>query len=244
VRDDDERDDDERDDGGGGATRPRRATRPLGARGRAGYLASMTRADERDPRDPRAAESDLDAELRALEALPSRALAELWAVLGPSLADPIPAGVEEQLQAFVEAHALDPHAFARSLRAARLLLHAAARGDASVEELAHDLAARGVGEAAGQVLLSRYEEARAALRGLYLERMLADNGALLTDATYRIDMLMGGPQNLRMRTPVTLLSLGHRTGTTSGRLTVQLTTEGLRALRDMLDEALSQLGDG
>lgn len=220
----------------------------------------MTRDDERDERatalgaehqahhDARAgerarADDDVDAALRALEALPAPALAELWAVLGPSLADPIPASVEEQLQAFVDAHALEPHAFARSLRAARLLLHAAARSDASLEELANDLAARGVGRAAGRALLARYEEAKTALRALYLERMLADNGAVLTDATYRIDLLLGGPQNLRMRTPVTLLSLGHRTGTTTGRCTVQLTTDGLRALRDMLDEALAQLGD-
>ncbi len=177
------------------------------------------------------------ADLRGVLTLPVAAQQRLWEVLGPSLRDPVPTGVGEQVVLFCAAHGVREAELAPAIRACRFLLRGAAAEDLSPARFAEDLAALAGedGAALGEVLLPGYEAARAHVRGELLRRSLADHGKLLEGAEWRLDTASAGSRGKNLRVPVVNLTLSYREADSVERLTLQLTPDVLRSLRALLE---------
>src|SRR5262245_53531987 len=78
-----------------------------------------------------AAPPAIEADLERVLALPPEARQGLWEVLGPCLAEPLTAEVEERLDRFCRAHQLASADLARAIKACRFLLRQAAAADLS-----------------------------------------------------------------------------------------------------------------
>jgi hypothetical protein len=177
------------------------------------------------------------ADLRRVLALPVPAQQRLWEVLGPSLRDPVPSGVGEQVSRFCAAHDVREAELAPAIRACRFLLRGAAAEDLSPARFIEDLTtlAGEDGAALGKVLLPGYEAARAHLRGELLRRSLADHGKLLEGAEWRLDVASAGSRGKNLRVPIVHLTLSYREADRVDRLTLQLPPDMLHSLRTLLE---------
>jgi hypothetical protein len=169
--------------------------------------------------------------------LPIAAQQRLWEVLGPSLRDPVPPSVGEQVALFCAAHGVREAELAPAIRACRFLLRGAAAEDLSPPRFAEDLAALAGedGAALGEVLLPGYEAARTHVRGELLRRSLADHGKLLEGAEWRLDVASAGSRGKNLRVPVVNLTLSYLEADSVVRLTLQLTPDMLHSLRTILE---------
>lgn len=176
------------------------------------------------------------ADLRRVLTLPASAQQRLWEVLGPSLRDPVPPSVGEQVARFCAAHGVREAELAPAIRACRFLLRGAATEDLSPPRFIEDLVALSGedGAALGEVLLPGYESARAHVRGELLRRSLTDHGKLLEGAEWRLDIASAGSRGKNLRVPIIHLTLSYREADSDERLTLQLTPDMVRSLRTLL----------
>lgn len=179
----------------------------------------------------------LAQDLALLLRLPTPALARMGDVLGPCLADPLPADAELRLDAFCAGHGIAKDALARPLKACRFLLREAACRDASAGVLAEDLGAL-CPEApiVKELLLGVYDAAKVKVQQDVLRGMLTDHGKLLVDVDWRRDAIEGTSRAPDARLRVTLLTLRYQDGDDTKRITLQLLPETLRRLRACIDQ--------
>jgi hypothetical protein len=179
----------------------------------------------------------LAADLRRLSRLPEAARATLWSVLGPCLAEPLPAQTEGLLDAFCRAHRLQRDDLAGAVKACRFLLREAAGANVARATFVQDLRALGGDdEAVEQFFLAGYDAACKLLRQEILQGTLADHGKLLVGADWRLDSVEASSRGSKMRVPVALLTLRFRDGEKTGRITLQVLPETLRELRETLSQ--------
>lgn len=185
----------------------------------------------------KAAPPGLAEDLRRILALPPVAAARLWSVLGPSLAEPLPEGLEQQLDAFCREHDLSRADLARPVKAARFLLREAAGMDLAREAVAADLLALcpDAPEIEG-VLLAGYDSARAFLRQEMLQGTLADHGKLLVGVDWRRDAVEASSRGAKMRVPVAFVTLRYREGEETKRITLQVLPAMLEELKRTWNE--------
>jgi hypothetical protein len=181
--------------------------------------------------DGAAAPPELAADLAGFARLPDPARARLWEVLGPSLVEPPPDALGEVVDAFCASTGADGEALARVVRAARVLLRAAARVDLAKERFADDLAAIAPGpDGPARLLLAGWDKAREVLRRELAERAILAHGKVLTGVDWRVDTIgavKGGP---RLGQPVVMLTLTYREGDRTERVTLQALPDTLAEL--------------
>lgn len=165
------------------------------------------------------------ADLRRLTALPEGAQRRLWEALGPSLAEPIPAGVEQRLTEFCRREGADDAALARVLKASRHLVRAAAAADLDRARFAEDiarLAGEGEGARIAAVLLAGYDAAKALVRGELARRTLEDHDGLASAVDYRVEQIVASSHGANLRLRVLALTFRTAQGGREERLSVRL----------------------
>lgn len=181
---------------------------------------------------------EMAADLRRLLTLPEAAQRRFWEALGPSLPEPIPAGVEQRLTDFCRRFEVPDAELARSLKACRHLLRAAAARDLDRSRLAEDVA-RLVGEADAPriqaLLLAGHDAARALLRAEIAQRTLADHDDLVTAIDHRVERIVSSTHGDHL--DLALLSVTFRKARDE-RVTVRLAREQIEELRRACDRAL------
>jgi hypothetical protein len=177
--------------------------------------------------------AEMAADLALLPRLPAPAKLEIYRVLGPCLAEPVPGSVEPALDSFREAFQLDEGALARALRASRFLLRQAAMLDLPAGAFAEDLGRLGHGDALAAVLMPGYEAARAMVRTEITGAVLDDHGKVVERVDWRVDQVISSNRGQKLGLPVTLLTLSYREGERRDRITLQLPAEALQELKAM-----------
>jgi hypothetical protein len=178
--------------------------------------------------------------LRRLLRLPPEALAKIWQVLGPSLADTIPQDAEQLLDVFCVAYHLDEDDLARALKACRFILREAARIDLPVAQLADDLDRVCPDDPfIKEILIAGYDPARAQIRRDILHAALIDHGNLLIGAKWRLDTVQATEQGSNLRTPVALLTLQYRDGPDTKRLTLHVLPDMMGQLKEICEQVLT-----
>jgi len=179
-----------------------------------------------------------DAE-HALE-LPPRLRQRFWDILGPCLAEPLPAELEADLDRLCAEHALAPDALARALKACRFLVRAAAANDLDARAFAEDLALlTGGSSPLADLLVPGYEAARAVVRGELARAAIHDHGKVIESIDWRIDVVTASSQAAKLRAPIAMITLRYREGAEREQLTLQATPDVLESLRDLCDRMLS-----
>src|SRR6185312_1659153 len=82
---------------------------------------------------------EVGADLAVLPMLPLAARRQLYRVLGPCLAEPIPSAIGAKIDEFCRELDVDPEALARVIRASRFVLREASLADLGEADLAADL---------------------------------------------------------------------------------------------------------
>jgi len=201
------------------------------------------------------AAAELARDARLVAALPPAAREHLWEVLGPSLRDPVPPGLEATLDAFVRAHAVDAVALALALKAHRFLLRQAAALNLEPRQFAEDLAAlaghpEGDPQTTGTdggpdvvaALMPLYPRAVATVRDELIRRTLADHGNVLEEIRWRVELLSSSDRVLGLRVPILVLTLHYRKGERLEQLTLQLLPDLVRRLGAVAERALTRRG--
>lgn len=174
---------------------------------------------------------ELSADLAALLVIPAEARDPLWDILGPSLADPVPPGLEAQVDTFCEAFGVKSADLARAVRACRFLLRAAASRDLARADFASDLAALGAASAAvGAILLPRYDLAKARVRRELFDRSVTDHGKLVDRISFRVDTTVASSHADRLGARIVTLTLGYRERDRHDEITLQLPPEAVEEL--------------
>lgn len=182
---------------------------------------------------------DLRADLLRLENLPQAAKEHLWEILGPSLADPLPAGLDERVARFCAAHGTSTAELGLVVKAARFLFREAASRDLGrlpfLEDLAH-ASDRNVD--VSRILMAGFDAAKAELRREMAAATLADHGKRLDGIDYRAEIITSSSRAKRLDIPVALLTFSYREGHGDNRITLHLSPDKVRELREVCDTIL------
>jgi hypothetical protein len=182
---------------------------------------------------------DLADDLRRLLRLPPEALAKLWQVLGPCLAEKISKETEELLDVFCAAYNVPDGDLARAIKACRFLIQGAAKRDLPAARLAEDITLLcPETPLIGELLLAGYEPAKAQIRKEMAVAALLGHGSLLVGADFRVDTINASERGTRLGVPVAMLTLQYREGAEMRRITLQVLPDMMGRLRDICEQVL------
>ncbi len=185
------------------------------------------------PRQPAPA---LVGALQALRALPDGAARDIWAVLGPMLDAPGSQEATGRFRNFCRVHELVPAIAGAMFEQLRSLVLRAAAAGVKPAALAADLAAldRDLPDGgAGRVLIEGYRKALPVLRRRIVTETLADHGAVLTGIDWRLDRVAASNHGAAIDVSVLLVTLRYRENGRDERLSLQLTPDGIRQLKEL-----------
>jgi hypothetical protein len=177
------------------------------------------------------APADIVNDLGRFAALPEAARANLYEILGPCLAEPVPSDVEARLSRFCAAHGGKAEDIAHVVKGARFLLRSASAIDLDPEAFADDLASLPGAPELGVSLLAGYAEAKNQIRSEMLRGSILDHGMLLEGVDWRIDTINASDRAEGMRYAVGVLTLRYQDGAKHERITLQVLPEVLHQLR-------------
>src|SRR5262249_1720188 len=135
----------------------------------------------------RPAPPEVSGDLRRLLGLPPAARQQLYRVLGPCLAEPVPSTTEASIDRFCDEFAVPGTELALALRACRFRLRHAAALDLSAARFSEDLACLCDGGEIARILLPGYEAAKAMVKAELAAGVLSDHGRLVERVDWRLD---------------------------------------------------------
>lgn len=160
-----------------------------------------------------------------------------WSVLQPALTDPGNPGNRDRVQLFCNDHGVPPADVVDAVRACEFLFRGAATLNLDEQEFETDLVTLAGGDrTASQPLMTRFGAAKTAIRNGIIAGTLADHGKTLVGVSWRTDVIGASQRGMRLGVPVPMLTLNYREGDRSGRITLQLTPETLRQLKQFCDQ--------
>jgi len=175
-----------------------------------------------------AAPADVLHDAHRVDKLTKGALAQLWDVLEPCLTPSLPPDVDAQLGAFCRRHEMAEADLAHVIRIARFVLRAASAINLPARGFHEDLRTIWPGiDPLHQVLLSRYDVTRLALRGRLLADALTKHGNVLQNLEWRVDNVIADSGAARLELPVGIVTLAYRYRDETSHLTLQMTPDQL-----------------
>jgi len=176
---------------------------------------------------------EVGADLAMLKMLPLAARRQLYRVLGPCLAEPIPNTMDERIDEFCRELHVDAEVLARVLRASRFVLREASIADLSEADLAEDLATLGDTGEITNVLSPGYEMVKKVVRAEVARGALADHGKVVERVAWRMDQVTSSSRGGNLNIPVGVLTLWYRDGERLEQVTVQFPPDAQQELRQM-----------
>ena len=175
------------------------------------------------------------ADLAVLPKLPLAARRQLYRVLGPCLADPVPSSMDAKVDEFCRELDVDAGALSRVLMASRFVLRQASIANLSGADFAKDLATLGDTGEIGEVLSPGYEMVRQVVRAEIArgERSLPTTGKVVERVAWRMDQVTSSNRGGHLNIPVGVLTLWYREGERLEQVTVQFPPEAQQDLREM-----------
>jgi hypothetical protein len=175
---------------------------------------------------------DIVPDLAAVKSWPDLARQQLFRVLGPCLAEPVP-DVEKQLDQFSREFRVPGPDLARVIKACRFLLRRAAMTNLTLAEFVEDLASLGDGGELSECLVPGYDAAMQVVRVEIATAALVEHGKLLDRVSWRVDQVAFSNRGDKVGLPVVMLTLDFHEGGKRERLTLQVTPAALNELSAM-----------
>lgn len=168
--------------------------------------------------------------------LPDRAQRQLWEIVASGLIAPTDPTFRSRLEEFCAEHAVEESVVRIALHTCGILLGQASTFDVSPDELRRDLEVLSGGSTDGlDELCTNIFALKGALREALAMSSLADHGKVLIGLDWRIDRMASSSRGAGFTTDVVFLTLRYREGDAVDRITLQLSTQGIRELRGFLD---------
>lgn len=176
-----------------------------------------------------------------MTALPKHAVGQLWPLIEASLQTSDASGNTDLLRWFCERQTLDPTLVMMAVRCLDLLLRQAAALDLSREAFQEDMEVLWAGNTApAELLLPKYTAVRNWLRQRIIEDTLADHGKVLVTLDWRLDQVHASHRGGSINTPVAFLRLHYREGEEQQQISLQVTPDTVRNLRNVCNELLAE----
>jgi hypothetical protein len=156
-----------------------------------------------------------------------------WNVLGLIVAQPADSANDDRVQDFCKTYDLPHERALLAMSACDFLLGSGVAQDLGDEEVYSDVLVLVDGDKnlAGE-FRQRYALAKPELRRRVVEATLADHGALFAGLDWRVDHVTGSDRGVDLEASVVFLTLRYREGEDEKRLTLQLTPDAIRELRE------------
>lgn len=170
--------------------------------------------------------------------MPAKAVEQLWPLVEFALREPeSPNEAKTLLELFSEQFEVNPIQVLAAVRSCDYLLRQAAAMNLSAAEFRGDLEIlSGAEHPAVELLMRRYDGAWEKLRQRIFEETLADHGSVLVAFDWRVERVSASNRGTALDTAVMHLSLRYRDGGELKRLSLQVTPQALRTLRQFCDE--------
>lgn len=167
---------------------------------------------------------------------PEQARKGFWGVLFPALLEPANPSNEQRIESFSREYGLEEEAVVLAMRGCDFLLRHASALDLDAAMFQQDLSALSEEDKGGaEVILSKYEAAKADLRKAIIQESLADHGKVLVGIDWRVDNVTASDRGAKLNTTVVLLTLRYRENKRVERITLQLTPEAVKELKLFCD---------
>ncbi len=182
----------------------------------------------------------LSSDLAQLAELPAAARDELWPIVEPAIAEPMPVAAEARLSEFCARHRIPAAVLSRSLRAVRFLYRTAAQTGSPKNKLEDDVKALlGDGAAIPLALVGRFHApAMATLSSEIHTKTLLGHGKVLTDFEWRLSRVTTSTHGRGLELPVVTLTLKYQEGGKAKTITFDAVPSVLKSLRNVLDGLL------
>jgi hypothetical protein len=155
-----------------------------------------------------------------------------WSVLHPALTDPTNPGNRDRVQLFCNDHGVPLADVVAAVRACEFLFRGAATLNLDDQTFESDLVAlSGGGRQAARPLMTRYAAAKSAVRNGIISGTIADHGKLAVSVSWRTDVIGASQRGMRLGVPVIFLTLNYVEGEKKERISLQLTPDALRQLK-------------
>lgn len=155
-----------------------------------------------------------------------------WSVLNPALVDPANPGNRDRVQLFCKDHGVPLSDVVAAVRACDFLFRRAATFNLDDRMFEADLVTLSNGDSqACRPLMARYDMAKSKIRDGIIAGTLADHGKVLVGVSWRTDMIGASQRGMHLGVPVPILTLNYVEGEKKDRVTLQLTPESLRQLK-------------
>jgi len=142
---------------------------------------------------------------------PEQARKGFWGVLFPALLEPANPSNKQRVESFSREYGLEEEAVVSAMRGCDFLLRQASALDMDAAPFRQDLAALSEGDEQGvEVIVSRYDGAKADLRKVIIQESLADHGKVLVGMDWRMDNVSASNRGAKLNTTVVLLTLKYR----------------------------------
>ena len=173
---------------------------------------------------------------RWLLGFPKPAGDAFWSLLRAALLEPPVPDLQQRVEAFCEEHALPEEQVVGAVQACVMLLRQASALDLDRERFGQDLAALSAGERdESAILLGKYDEVKGEIRQRMVGETLIDHGKVLVGLDWRVDNLVSSDRGVALNATVVFLTLRYRDGDRMERVTLQLTPDALKELKQFTE---------
>lgn len=164
--------------------------------------------------------------------LPESVQEEIWELVSDGLIHPTSRSFRARFDTFREEHDLEEDTLRGALQACGLLLSQSAALDMNSDQVRADLTDLSENRQNGWgPLLSCYESLKTELRETMVFGSLSDHGKVLTGLDWRVDRVASSNRAAQLGTDVVYLTLRYQEGEEEGRITLQISSQGILDLK-------------
>ena len=183
---------------------------------------------------------ELARDLKSIGALQGDVQAGLWKAVEAVLVDPPPADAGAIIEAHAQRLGVEPAQLSRAASSMRAVYRFAAALDLPREVLGDDLAKlSGNDPVVSTLVLSNYELARQRIHAELAHKTLMDHGKVLTDVSWRLNMVTQSNHGRGLRLPVVTLTLQYQEQGQKRSITLEVLPSILRKLKETVAAIVS-----
>lgn len=164
---------------------------------------------------------------------------DLWELVASALSEPESPQNQARLEAFCNEHKLSREEATPAVQACGFLLGRVCSGDLAADSLRQDLNSLSAGhpqaQSAADAIMPRFEEIKSTLRQKIVLSSLSDHGKVLEGLDWRVDSVSSSSRGVQLNAGVVFLTLRYREAGEPGRVTLQVTPEGLNDLKAFME---------
>jgi hypothetical protein len=172
---------------------------------------------------------------RTILLFPETARPGFWNLFRLAVLQPASPQHGERIAALADEYGIEPVQLRRGLEVCDLFVGSAASRGLKPEQVRHDLARLGSDVRVAEELVQQYVSLYPIVRSRLTEAILGDHGNLLIGLGWRVDQVVASDRLGHPAATVVFLTVHYRNGDEESRLTLQMTPESIKSLKEFTD---------